>query len=191
VKVDTRVVAATNRDLAEEVKAGRFRSDLYYRLNVLRIPLPSLRERKEDIPLLVSFFLERFNHRFSKSIARPTKELEVRLISYGWPGNIRELQNAVERGVVLSTDGLLHFEHMLEPTNQLPEGASSSPPDADPMMWSGPLSEAKKQFEKAYLQQLLTATGGNVSEVARISGRYRTDIYRLLTKYGMESEAFR
>ncbi len=114
IKVNTRVVAATNKNLADEVKAGNFRTDLYYRLNVLQILLPPLRERTEDIPLLVRFFLDRFNKRFTKSIQPPTKELESRLVSYAWPGNIRELQNAVERGVVLSEDNTLSLDVMLD-----------------------------------------------------------------------------
>jgi two-component system, NtrC family, response regulator GlrR len=193
IKVDTRVVAATNRDLAAEVKRGAFRADLYYRLNVLNFHLAPLRNRRGDIVLLVEQFLKRFNQRFSKNVAPPSKDVEARLVAYEWPGNIRELQNAVERGVVLSTDGQLHLEHMLD------AGAAASVESAGGVeaarssheLWSSPLSEAKKQFEKAYLQHLLETTKGNVSEVARISGRYRTDIYRLMTKYGMESEEFR
>jgi len=190
VKVDTRVLAASNRNLSEEVKKGNFRADLFYRLNVLNLELPPLRDRRQDIPLLLNYFLKRFNTRFSKNILPPSKEVEARLLQYGWPGNIRELQNAIERGVVLSTDGELHFEHMLDLSraNAEPEATANH---EDTPLWTGPLSEAKKQFEKAYLQHLLKSTQGNVSEVARISGRYRTDIYRLMTKYGLESEEFR
>lgn len=190
LKIDTRVVVATNRDLAEEVKRGTFRNDLYYRLNVLRIHVPPLRDRKADIPLLIDGFLERFNRRFSRSVKRCSKELETRLVNYDWPGNIRELQNAVERATVLSPDGELHLEHMLELST---EGCELTPADA-PLtsdLWQRSLSDAKCEFEKAYLQHLLQATKGNISEVARISGRYRTDIYRLMTKYNMEGESFR
>ncbi len=186
VKVNTRVIVATNRNLAQEVKEGRFRTDLFYRLNVLQIHLPPLRERRSDISLLIQFFLARFNQRFSKTIQPPSKELEARLMSHDWIGNIRELQNAVERGVVLSQDNQLHLENMLEP-----ERSNSNGNGTTDTIWSSPLSEAKKNFEKSYLQHLLEATKGNISEISRISGRYRADIYRLMTKYGVEWEEFR
>jgi two-component system, NtrC family, response regulator GlrR len=193
LKIDTRVVAATNRDLMEEVKKGTFRSDLYYRLNVLNIHLPPLRERQSDIPILIETFVKRFNHRFRKSVRTPSKELEARLLQHEWPGNIRELQNAVERGVVLSQDDQLHLEHMLDNrVAEAPEAVGTQGAELqESKFWQTPLSEAKKQFEMAYLRHLLETTKGNVSEVARISGRYRTDIYRLLVKYGMDSEEFR
>ena len=193
IKVNTRVVAATNKNLADEVKAGNFRTDLYYRLNVLQILLPPLRERTEDIPLLVRFFLDRFNKRFTKSIQPPTKELESRLVSYAWPGNIRELQNAVERGVVLSEDNTLSLDVMLDrplsETNNVDAQVKGGV--QDDAIWMTPLSEAKKNFEKTYLQHLLEITKGNISELSRISGRYRADVYRLMSKYGVEWEEFR
>lgn len=192
VRVNTRVICATNRNLAREVEQGRFRADLYYRISVLHVHLPPLRERSSDIPLLVDSFLEKFNRRFHRTIAAPSRELMVRLESYSWPGNIRELQNAVERAVVLSTDGHLHLEHMFDPSTRVEEEApASAGDDRTSALWSSPLSEAKRHFEKAYLEHLLEVTGGNVSEVARLSGRYRTDIHRLLSKYGVESSTFR
>jgi DNA-binding NtrC family response regulator len=186
IKVNTRVIAATNKNLPTEVKEGRFREDLYYRLNVLWVNLPALRERRADIPLLIGHFLKRFNQRFGKTVAFPTKELEARLVALDWPGNIRQLQNALERGVILSVDGQLHFEDMIEPESH----ESPSQPFSE-NVWSIPLSDAKRDFEKAYLQRLLEATRGNISEIARISGRYRADIYRLMSKYGVEWEEFR
>ncbi len=190
ISINTRVIVATNRVLPTEVKKGTFRTDLYYRLNVIQIQLPALRERKMDIPALIEFFLKRFNQRFSKTILPPSRELEARLVAHGWPGNIRELQNALERGVVLATDGTLRLENMLDqeiPESEAAVGLSASP-DA---LWSSPLSEAKKNFERTYLQQLLEVTKGNISEIARISGRYRADIYRLMTKYGVQWDEFR
>jgi two-component system, NtrC family, response regulator GlrR len=179
IKVQTRVIAATNRDLTEEVKAGRFRSDLFYRMNVLQIRLPPLRERREDIPLLIEHCHRRFNQRFGKSIKAPSIAVQARLVEYDWPGNIRELQNAVERGIVLSTDNEMQIEDMMEPAAY--SSQATSPSDGD----RATLSEAKKNFEKRYLQNLLEVTGGNISEIARISGRYRADIYRLMSKYGV------
>ncbi len=189
IAINTRVIVATNRVLPAEVKKGTFRTDLYYRLNVIQIQLPALRERKMDIPALVEFFLKRFNQRFSKNIQPPSRELEARLVAHAWPGNIRELQNALERGVVLSTDGTLQLENMieLEIVDNEPQGEAGGAA----ALWSSPLSEAKKNFERTYLQQLLEMTKGNISEIARISGRYRADIYRLMTKYGVQWEEFR
>jgi two-component system, NtrC family, response regulator GlrR len=184
IKLRTRVIAATNRDLSEEVKAGRFRSDLFYRMNVLQIRLPPLRERRQDIPLLIEYCHQRFNQRFGKNVKVPSMEVQARLLAYDWPGNIRELQNAVERGIVLSADNEMHIEDMMEPSLQPNQVTSSGD------VGRTTLSEAKKDFEKRYLQDLLEVTGGNISEIARISGRYRADIYRLMSKYGVSRPDF-
>lgn len=189
IKVNTRVIAATNRNLTEEVRSGRFREDLYYRLAVLQIRLPALRERREDIPMLVSYFLERYNESFGKTVQPLSKELESRLLAYSWPGNIRELQNAVERGVVLAQDDKLVLENMLEPVDQA--GLGSGEEEIIDSFCQKPLSAAKQDFERSYLSHLLQITRGNISEMARISGRYRADIYRLLTKHGVQWEEFR
>lgn len=195
IKVNTRVITATNRSLEEEVRAGRFREDLFYRISVLKIHLPSLRERREDIPLLVNHFLGIYNARFGKTVAAPTGELMARLAAWDWPGNIRELQNAVERGVVLARDGQLHVEHMLEghgiekPDDAVSAGSTASTAAAFVDYLAMPLSEAKENFEKYYLRELLKISRGNISEAARLCGRYRADIYRLMMKYGMTREA--
>lgn len=193
VPIDVRVIAATNRNPLEEARGGTFREDLYYRLAVITIELPSLRERKSDIPLLVKHFLEKINQRFSKEVSPPSASLEARLMAYDWPGNIRELQNAVERGVILSVDGKLHLEDMFQSldhraTRMVQQAAQTSPSD-DALTKS--LSDAKQDFERAYLRQLLEMTRGNIAEVARISDRYRADVYRLLSKHGLEWEEFR
>ncbi len=195
IKVNTRVIAATNRSLEDEVRKGRFREDLFYRISVLKIHLPPLRERRSDIPLLVNYFLGLFNIRFGKTVSAPAQDLMARLSAKDWPGNIRELQNCVERGVVLSRDQKLHLEHMLE--DQVggdavlagPAAAGSPAPFADYLAM--PLSEAKENFEKYYLRELLKLSRGNISEAARICGRYRADIYRLMVKYGMSRECIR
>src|SRR6185369_8841664 len=103
VKVDVRVIAATNRDLAAMVREGKFRSDLYYRLNVVPVTMPPLRERADDIPLLTMFFLEKSTRKLGRSVTQVAEGTMARLCAYAWPGNIRELQNIVERAVVLST----------------------------------------------------------------------------------------
>jgi DNA-binding NtrC family response regulator len=112
VKVDTRIVAATNRDLLEEIEAGRFREDLYYRLNVVPIYLPPLRERREDIPLLVDFFLKRYAEQNRKDVRRVSPEAMRVLREHDWPGNVRELQNYVERAVILGDGPELTVEHL-------------------------------------------------------------------------------
>lgn len=191
VPVDTRVIAATNRDLAAEVKAGRFREDLFYRLSVLRVDLPPLRERREDIPLLVNEFLRRFNERFSKNIAGPSHEVMARLIGHDWPGNIRELQNALERGVVLARGRQLELNDLFH-TPPPPAAATDFdfPMDGDSRSII-PFREAKERFEKRYLMRLLAATRGNISEASRLAGQYRTKLYRLMKRYRIDSEAFK
>jgi DNA-binding NtrC family response regulator len=190
IKVNTRVLASTNRDLDEEVKAGRFREDLFFRLSVLRVELPPLRDRCEDVPLLVEHFLKRFNERFNRSVMRPSDEEMARLMTYDWPGNVRELCNAVERGVVLSEDEKLHFEDILPPLARASSSQASGDGDADSLVMtpdlSLPLGEAKQRMEEAYIRKLLKATHGNISEAARISGLYRANIYRLMARYGID-----
>lgn len=189
-KIDTRVIASTNKNLEEEVKSGRFREDLFYRLSVLRIQSPPLRERREDIPLLVEYFLMRFNERFRKKVMLPGSEILARLISYPWPGNIRELQNAIERAVVLTLDNKIHLEHLFH----------SIPPKAGQNVLSDvnlddtfslPLTHAKQKFERAYLLRLLKMTKGNISETARIACQHRPRIYKLLRKYEINTSEFK
>ncbi len=118
IKVNVRIIAATNRNLADEVKAGRFRADLFYRLNVLPLRNPSLRERKSDIPQLAMFFLSRFSRRFGRNVESIAQETIDLMVNYDWPGNIRELQNLIERGVVLSNGPMLTIDRSLLPTGQ-------------------------------------------------------------------------
>jgi formate hydrogenlyase transcriptional activator len=113
--VDVRLVAATNRDLATDVRSGRFRSDLYYRLNVFPVHVPPLRERIEDIPPLVAHFAEKFGERFARKISRVEPQTLDILQSYPWPGNVRELENAVERAVILSRNGVLRIDVTMLP----------------------------------------------------------------------------
>lgn len=129
IKVDVRIIAATNRNLEDEVKAGRFRADLYYRLNVLPMQNPPLRERKSDIPQLAMFFLSRYSRQFGRQIEGIAQETMERLVNYDWPGNIRELQNLIERGVVLSNGSALTIDGGLLPTSQ-PAQLTQNKPDA-------------------------------------------------------------
>lgn len=187
IKINTKVVAATNKILADEVKKHKFREDLYFRLSVFPIELPPLRNRTDDIPELVEHFVKRFNLRYTRTVAVPSKDLLARLISYAWPGNIRELQNSLERAVVLSKDGKLHLEHILpKPTTHEPEPTESYSNNECILF-----TEAKNNFERHYVNNILQHTHGNVTEAAKIAGRYRSDIYRLMEKHHIKQEDFR
>jgi two-component system, NtrC family, response regulator GlrR len=182
-KVDIRVVTATNKDLWQEVKEGKFREDLYYRIHVIPIFLPPLRERPEDISLLAQTFLLRFNKQMNKTIQGFAPEALQRLMLYEWPGNVRELANAIERAVVLAPDTLITADLLLL-GRTTPEPSSSRGDFV-------PLKDAQEALERSYLLQVLTATRGNVSRAAALSGKYRGDFYKLLHKHGLLPETFR
>jgi two-component system response regulator GlrR len=172
VKVDVRIITATNRDLEAAVKAGTFREDLFYRIHVVPLTVPPLRTRREDIPLLAHIFLKQSIDRAGKVMRGFTPEAMQKLVNYHWPGNVRELEHAVEKAVILSPKDLV--------------SADLLPGEAGPT--NGPmksLTAAKEEFEKKYLAALLELTGGNISRASGIAGRYRADFYKLLRKYGL------
>ncbi len=171
-KVDVRIITATNKDLAECVKAGTFRHDLYYRVSVVPLAVPPLRERKDDIPLLAQHFLKQSAKRSNKDVRGFTPAAMHRLMAYPWPGNVRELENAVEKAVVMSRQDMVVPE--LLPT----AGMASD-------IGLKPLTEAKEEFERSYLRNVLQMTGGNISRAAQFAGRYRADFYKMLKKYGL------
>jgi two-component system response regulator GlrR len=191
ININTRVIAATHRDILDEAKSKRFREDLYYRLSVVVIRIPPLRHRIEDIPTLTSHFLQQFNQRFEKNVQRPNKTVMARLMAYDWPGNVRELQNAIERAVVLSSNDELSIEDMFQHLSLKAAQYGAEDNGMSSTVFSMPLTEAKQAFEKTYLEHLLKLSGGNISEAARISGRYRADIYRLMNRYGFDKGQFR
>ncbi len=172
VKVDVRIIAATNRDLGEAVKNGTFRNDLYYRISVVPLFIPPLRERRDDIPLLAQHFLTQSMKRSSKDIKGFTPAALHRLMINPWPGNVRELENAVEKAVVMSQ------QEMLTPDLFPSVSAAAESP-------LKPLTEAKEEFERTYLKNVLHLTGGNISRAAQFAGRYRADFYKMLRKYGL------
>lgn len=169
-KVDVRIITATNKDLSESVKAGTFRHDLYYRVSVVPLAIPPLRERKDDIPLLAQHFLKQSAKRSNKDVRGFTPTAMHRLMAYPWPGNVRELENAIEKAVVMSRQDMVLPE--LLPTI----GISSD-------LGLKPLTEAKEEFERSYLRNVLQMTGGNISRAAQFAGRYRADFYKMLKKY--------
>lgn len=188
--INVRVLASTNRDLEALVNEGTFRRDLYFRLAVVRMRLPSLRERREDIPILVNHYREYFGERFSRPTPPITYEVWSKLLAYQWPGNIRELKNVIERGVALSPDGYLRLEDVLPESKgeslSFPQFCPLNPINAEPAKYE----EIKHCCEKSYLTRLLQLSEGNVSEVARLSGRHRTEIYRQIEKLGLDPRKF-
>jgi two-component system response regulator GlrR len=179
IEVDVRVIVATNKDLEEEVRRGLFRQDLFYRIHVIPIYLPPLRERKEDIPALVDCLLDRINRQMKKEISGLTPEAMRRLMLHDWPGNVRELENTLEYGAAMTRGRLISEEFILRP-----RGSAADEP-------LKPLKEARDAFERAYLINILKACKGNVSEAADLAGKYRTDFYGLLKKHGLSPADFR
>jgi two-component system, NtrC family, response regulator GlrR len=179
MQVDARIIVATNKDLGEEVRKGHFRSDLFYRIHVIPIYLPPLRERKEDIPALVGHFLMKIDRRTDKSAKRLTAEAMRKLMLHDWPGNIRELQNVLEYAAAMAYQGII--------TDNL----VFSPPHAKAAAPSETLKEAKESFEREYLIKVLQACKGNMSEAASVAGKSRTDFYAVLQKHGLKPADFR
>lgn len=184
VSVNVRVIVATNKDLEAEIGKGLFREDLYYRIHVIPISLPPLRERREDIPLLADHFLKKFSLEMKKDIKGFTPHAIRKLMLYDWPGNVRELINAIEYAVVMTNSDLI-TEDMILKLKDMKTGIDL----VDEPTTS--LKEAKDAFEKKYLIRLLESTGGNVSKASRLAGKYRADFYNLLKKYEIKPESFK
>ena len=187
IKVDVRVIVASNKDLQKAVERGEFRDDLFYRVHVIPIYLPPLRERREDIPLLADHFLKHFNKSVGKEIKGFTPSAIQRMMLYHWPGNIRELKNTLERAVVLSMHDVIDVPDLI-PLASMQEAAATA--TAAPSL-SVTYEDAKQDFEKSYLEHLLRQTQGNVTNAAKTADRYRGDLYRLMKKYGLKSEDFK
>ncbi len=174
IPVDVRVVAATNRDLAARVRRGEFREDLFYRLKVVRVELPPLKERRADIPLLVDHFLEKFNRKLHRQVTGVSEEVRRFFMAYPWPGNIRELENTLEHAFILSTGGVISREHLpADLAGTLPAlGASSGDNEA-------------REIEA--IRHALGQAGGNKAKAARLLGVSRRTIYRKIETYRIES----
>ncbi|MGV8081557.1 MAG: sigma-54-dependent transcriptional regulator [Syntrophales bacterium] len=182
LKVDVRIIAATNRDLRQEISQGRFRDDLYYRLNVVNLAVPPLRERREDIPLLAQHFLSRFAEKNRKAIKGFTPRAMDGLLRYAWPGNVRELMNAIERGVVLARSEWLGEEDMALTFHGGVAPASAAPPEEPGLVVEG---TSLDELERAAILKTLEDTGGNKSEAARRLGITRRTLHKKLKQYGL------
>jgi Nif-specific regulatory protein len=171
IKVDIRVIAATNRDLKEAAREGNFRQDLYYRLNVVSVRMPALRERKEDIPLLANFFAARFGEKVKRRVAGISAKARACLMSYPWPGNVRELENAIERAVVLGSTEQILLEDL--PEALVEETASEGEPVTA-------LHEGLLQAKKVLIERAIEQAGGNYTEAAGILGVHPNHLFRLI-----------
>ena len=178
IPIDVRMISATHRDLDQATQAGEFREDLYYRLNVVALEMPALAERREDIPLLASHFLEKLRGPDKKKAKRFAPEAIELLLQAAWPGNVRQLYNVVEQAVVLSTTAIIPA--------QLVQRALRS--KGNEIL---PFAEARQRFERDYLTKLLRTTNGNVTQAARLAQRNRTEFYKLLNKYHLAPALFK
>jgi len=178
LEVDERLIVATNKDLEAEVRKGSFREDLFYRVHVIPVRIPPLRERREDIIPLAEHFLRKTSEKMKKEVRGLTPMAIQKLMLHDWPGNVRELENAIEYAVVTSRGEVIADEAILP----FRETLSTSPK---------PFKEAKEDFEKEYLNWVLQIAEGNVSKAAGMAGKYRADFYSLLKKYDLKPEDFK
>jgi two-component system, NtrC family, response regulator GlrR len=196
---NVRIIAATNRELRADVEAGRFREDLFYRIHVVPISMPPLRERPEDIPLLAELFLTQASAKHGITAPHLGSDALQLLMEHAWPGNVRELANVVEGAALLAADGVLrtHHIHAVLPRS-IDDSASSTPASGTnglELLDGGdglpPMREAREAFDRAYLEEALRRSGGNVSAASRLAGRNRTDFYHLMRRHGIDAGAFR
>jgi DNA-binding NtrC family response regulator len=201
ISVDVRVISATNRDLATAVAAEKFRADLYYRLRVVQVDLPPLRERRDDIPLLAAHFLQTYAQRYQLKCAELSPEAMKRLVAYDWPGNVRELRNAIERSAVLADGKALRAEDLPEEikaartagvSGKSPEVFQRALPsqenreiDSLQIPYLADFREARREFERAYIERVLNDTSGNVTRAAERVGMHRQSLQQKLKDLGL------
>ena len=177
VPVDVRIISATHQNLEAAMRAGRFREDLYYRLNVVSLKLPPLRERSEDIPMLANHCLKKLSERNQTPLKSFAPEAMEALITSDWPGNIRQLFNTVEQTAALSTSQVIPLtlvkRALNEDSHELPS-----------------LTDARNQFERDYVIKLLQISGGNVAQASRLAKRNRTDFYKILSRHGIKPQDY-
>jgi DNA-binding NtrC family response regulator len=175
IDVDVRIVAATNRDLRKAVQEGKFREDLFYRLNVIPILIPPLRDRREDVPLLVESFVERLSVEMKRRIEGVSTDAMTALMAHDWPGNVRELRNVLERGAVVATGPVIQLQDLGLPAK------GNAPPRP------GTLASLE-EVERRHVSAVLAHTGGNVSQSARILGIDRVTLYNKMRKWGLRRD---
>ena len=178
IKMDIRFIATSNKNLKDEVAKGNFREDLFYRIYVIEIQLPPLRERKGDIPVLSHYFLDKLSKDANKKITGFSSKALQKLMLHSWPGNVRELQNSIEGAITMATGDIIS-DNLILPALKVEVNDLK------------PLKDAKENFEKNYLLQLIELTEGNMAQAARLAGKYRADLYELLKKYGLKPAEFR
>lgn len=171
-KIDVRIIAATNKNLTEEVKKGNFREDLYYRLNVINIHLPPLRERKEDIPLLADHFIKKYSNEFNKKILKLTNKAMKKLIEYNWPGNIRELENTLQRAIVFCENEIITDNDIPIEYNLINDYITTN--------------DSLEEVEKKHIEYILKRENWNISKSAKILGIDRKTLYNKLEKYKLK-----
>ncbi|MBF0408159.1 MAG: sigma-54-dependent Fis family transcriptional regulator [Candidatus Riflebacteria bacterium] len=188
LKVDTRVIAATNKDLTKAIKENAFREDLFYRLNVVNIHLPTLRERASDIPLLVEFFARKFCDKFKKTYRQFSDAFMNRLVKYSWPGNVRELQNIIERVIILDDEKMPNESVEANLQTDKPSSALDESLLYD-KVFALPYREAKeiivKDFEQKFFKNILERTKGNISKASLMCGMHRKNLYMKLKEVGL------
>jgi two-component system nitrogen regulation response regulator NtrX len=179
IKVDVRVLAATNKDLPAEIRAGRFREDLFFRLNVIPIFVPALRDRPQDIPMLAEHFMALVAQEHGRKPKRLASEAAARLQQYGWPGNVRELRNVIERvNIMVSGDTITAQDLGFLGRDGVPDMPAAPGPVVA-------LSEARDQFEKDYILRVLAEQNGNMSRTAEVLGVERSNLYKKLRAFGI------
>ena len=185
IKADIRIISSTNKNLEDEIEAGNFREDLYYRINVVKISVPPLRKRIEDIPLLVDYFIDKYSKEFNKQVIGIKSNVMKMLINYNWNGNVRELENIIEHAVAFAEE-----EEITE--NDIPDYIKSKSINFDiDEHLDKPFNEAKAIFERKYLENLLKKTAGNISRASKISRLPRQNLYEKLKKHSINIESFR
>jgi len=194
IPIDVRVISATNRDLEAATATEKFRGDLYYRLRVVQINLPPLRERREDIPLLAEHFLRAYAAKYKLKCAEVSREAMARLAAYDWPGNVRELRNAIERSAVLADGTKLRVEDLPEEisagraaatTGRIPAPTPGDEGDSLLVPYLADFREARREFERAYIERCLAETGGNVTRAAERVGMHRQSLQQKLKDLGL------
>jgi DNA-binding NtrC family response regulator len=169
--LDVRLISATNKDMKKSIEAGQFREDLCYRLNVVTIELPPLRDRREDIPILADYFLKKYSEENQKKLSGFSGEANDFLLKYEWPGNIRELENAVERAVILARRDTIEVPDLSQQSLYLPHKTV--------------VGKTMREVEKSHILNILIESGGNCSEAARLLGISRMTLYNKIKAYGL------